>query len=115
MSPNARDELAALGLDGGPRQPNNANYPGHKGNKQKRTRHDHRGTNQGNGVYTKLRTLPLWSRPLSLAEPTKGVHRRRTLPATVAFSEQVQERPCVAPVRRRCSLFPTSHRPCDLR
>jgi hypothetical protein len=24
----ARDELAALGLDGGPRQPNNSNYPG---------------------------------------------------------------------------------------
>jgi len=23
----ARDELAALGLDGGPRQPNNSNYP----------------------------------------------------------------------------------------
>src|SRR5579863_8135872 len=28
------DELASLGLDGGPRQPNNSNYPGHKGNKQ---------------------------------------------------------------------------------
>jgi hypothetical protein len=28
------DELAPFGNDGGPRQPNNSNYPGHKGNKQ---------------------------------------------------------------------------------
>ena len=55
----ARDELASLGLDGSPRQPNNSNYPGHKGNKQKRTCPDHRGTTKGNGVYTELRTLPM--------------------------------------------------------
>jgi len=52
------DELAPFGNDGGPRQPNNSNYPGHKGNKQKRTCPDHRGNNLGNGVYTKSQTLP---------------------------------------------------------
>jgi IS30 family transposase len=83
----ARDELAALGLDGGPRKPNNSNYPGHKGNKQKRTCPDQRGINQERrlhkiahtpeAIYTALYAMPRGHLRASLLDLLRRRHKAR--------------------------------------